>query len=345
MDTRRLVALDGLRGICALTVLFFHIFQFGKMNPFSNGFLSVDIFFLLSGFVLTLAFGEQLAAGMGLGDFMRARIRRLGPVLWFAAGLSVLAFFAADAFSPSHISPFAAILAGLQNAFLIPLTGASTTDAFPLNGPSWSLFAEIWVNAGFALVAVRLTPVRLALIVAAGWLFMIVHAWQMGTVDFGATQSTVLYAIPRSVPSFATGVLIFRLWKQGAFRRLPPVHPMIAIAAWAAITALPVKSVVFELAEIMVTGPVIVILLANASLAPPAWCLWLGRISYPLYATHFIIIHAEERIIGSHLNIWIFAGFLIQSLLLADVLARWCDPATRRRLPHWGIRQKPSAAG
>lgn len=345
MDTRRLVALDGLRGICALTVLFFHIFQFGTMKLFPNGFLSVDIFFLLSGFVLALAFGEQLAAGMTLRDFMRARVRRLGPVIWFAAGLSVLAFFLSDALRPSHISSFAVTLAGLQNAFLIPLTGTSTTDAFPLNGPSWSLFAEIWVNAGFALLAVRLTPGRLALLVTAGWLFVVIHAWQIGTVDFGATQSTVLYAIPRATPSFATGVLIFKLWKQGVFRRLPAIHPMIAIAVWAAITALPVKSVVFELAQIMVTGPLILILLANASSAPPAWCLWLGRISYPLYATHFIIVHAEERIIGSHLNIWIFAGFLIQSLLLADVLARWCDPATRRRFPRWEMRHKPTAAG
>jgi peptidoglycan/LPS O-acetylase OafA/YrhL len=332
MEKSRFAALDGLRGICAVIVLLFHAFHFATPKLFAHGFLSVDIFFLLSGFVLAFAFGDKLDAGLGTAGFMRARVQRLAPVMWFAAGFSVAVCLAVECFRPSHIPVIGIILAGIQNAFLVPMTGPSTTDAFPLNGPSWSLFAEIWINVGFALVATRLTRTTLAAIVAAGWTFLIVHSLQLGTADFGASQAEIFLALPRSVPSFALGVLIFKLWRAGALRKIPSVPPLLVFALWTAVSLAPGGGPLFELAQIMITAPAMLVLLVASSRPTPAWCLWLGRLSYPLYATHDIIINAGRRLGDGHLSILAVVLLSVTALLLADALARWYEPAVRRSL-------------
>jgi peptidoglycan/LPS O-acetylase OafA/YrhL len=332
MENQRFAALDGLRGICALIVLLFHAFHFATPKLFAHGFLSVDIFFLLSGFVLAFAFGNKLAAGLGIAGFMRARVHRLGPVMWFAAVFSVVACLAVEWFRPSHIPAIGIVLAGIQNAFLVPMTGPSTTDAFPLNGPSWSLFAEIWINVGFALVATRLTRTALAAIVAAGWTFLVIHSLRLGTADFGASQAEIFLALPRSVPSFALGVLIFKLWRVGALRKIPSVPPLLVFALWTAVSLIPGGGPLFELAQIMITAPAMLVLLVASSRLTPGWCLWLGRLSYPLYATHAIIINSGRRLGDGRLALWAVIALSLAALLLADMLARWYEPAVRRGL-------------
>ena len=60
MTNHRFAALDGLRGICALIVVLYHTFRLQAVSPFAHGYLSVDVFFVLSGFVLAYAFGARL---------------------------------------------------------------------------------------------------------------------------------------------------------------------------------------------------------------------------------------------------------------------------------------------
>ena len=90
------------------------------------------IFFALSGFVLAYAFGDRLDAGMRPADFLRARIRRLGPVIWFAAGFSVAVCLVTQALGAAGVAFPALLLAGIQSAFLLPMLGSSQIDAFPL---------------------------------------------------------------------------------------------------------------------------------------------------------------------------------------------------------------------
>src|SRR3954465_4404922 len=186
MEPHRFSALDGLRGICALVVVLYHTFRLAPANPFAHGYLSVDVFFILSGFVLAYAFGDRLEAGMGAANFMLARIRRLGPIIWFSAGFSVLGFFATELLGGPQVPATAVLLAGVQNLFLIPVIAPSGIDAFPLNGPIWSLFAEFWINLAFALTATRLKPSVLVATIVAGWAFVAVHALSIGAADFGA---------------------------------------------------------------------------------------------------------------------------------------------------------------
>jgi len=329
MNGHRFRALDGLRGICAMTVLLYHTFRQGPFNLFSHGYLSVDVFFALSGFVLAYAFGDRLDAGMRATDFLRARIRRLGPVIWFAAAFSVAACLLTAWLGSPGVPAAALLLAGIQSALLLPMTGASGIDAFPLNGPIWSLFAEFWINVGFALIAARLRVSTLLAIIAAGWLFMIVHAVQAGGTDFGASQSAIFYSVLRAAPTFASGILTFKLWRSGALSRLPSVSPVFVFVAWIAISLAPDLGPVFDLVQTLAVAPTIVALLARPTTTAPGWTLWLGRISFPLYATHAVIISAGQRLAQGHLPVWGLIALPAISLLLADAIARWYEPAFR----------------
>jgi peptidoglycan/LPS O-acetylase OafA/YrhL len=344
MESRRFHALDALRGICAAIVLFYHTFLHGPLGLFGHGYLSVDVFFALSGFVLAYAFGDRLEAGMRPADFMRARIRRLGPIVWFAAGFSVVGVLATEILGGPGVPLPAVMLAGLQSLFLLPMTGVSHIDAFPLNGPLWSLFAEFWVNAGFARVAARLRLSTLAAIIVAGWLFLIVRTLGAGTIDFGAAQSDILYAIPRAAPTFACGVLIFRLWRSGSLSKLPSVNPMLVLLVWIAISLAPNLGPVFDLVQTMVVAPIVIALLARSSRTVPRWTLWLGRISYPLYATHVVIIYAGQRLAHGALPVWALVVLPAMALLLADVLARWYEPAFRIAATRLGLVAQNAAA-
>ncbi len=327
MTNHRFAALDGLRGICALIVVLYHTFRLQAVSPFAHGYLSVDVFFVLSGFVLAYAFGARLEAGMGWGGFMRARICRLGPVIAFSAGFSVLGCFVTEMMGGPSVPAAAVLLAGAQNLFLIPITGTSSIDAFPLNGPIWSLFAEFWINLGFALVAPFLTRRALVTIILMGWSFVATLAQWRGSADFGATQASILYSIPRGLPAFACGVLIFQLWRDGALARLPSLNPLLVFAAWIALSLIPAHGPLFDLVQIMVVAPLAIALLARCENAPPRACLWLGRISYPLYATHAVIIHGGQRVSHGPLSWWALAALPVLAILLADVLARWYEPA------------------
>src|ERR1041384_6138813 len=86
MSGKRFLGLDGLRGVCALTVLLFHAANLFDQGPiFQHGYLAVDMFFLMSGFVIAFIHEERLRSGMGLIAFLRIRARRLLPVFWIGA--------------------------------------------------------------------------------------------------------------------------------------------------------------------------------------------------------------------------------------------------------------------
>ncbi len=98
------VVLDGLRGVAALCVVIFHfsemvIWNYSKLW-IGHGFLAVDFFFCLSGFVLGYAYDDRVAT-MGLGHFFRMRLIRLQPMVVFGAVLGVIAFYA----NPFGVTP------------------------------------------------------------------------------------------------------------------------------------------------------------------------------------------------------------------------------------------------
>ena len=149
--------LDGLRGVAALLVVFYHIFEglsFAAggtlITVINHGYLAVDFFFILSGFVIGYAYDDRLGKSMSLGNFFKRRLIRLHPMIVMGAVLGVIFYLLQGSvqWDGTHISLSLVMLALLCAMFFIPAAPGACYDIrgngemFPLNGPSWSLFFE-----------------------------------------------------------------------------------------------------------------------------------------------------------------------------------------------------------
>lgn len=101
MAKARFHSLDGLRGACALTVVLMHCeLMFNSGAIFCHGYLAVDMFFMVSGFVIAASYDARFAAGLTAGRFIAARIRRLAPVYWAGLALCAAAAMLATYYAP-----------------------------------------------------------------------------------------------------------------------------------------------------------------------------------------------------------------------------------------------------
>ena len=210
---RSFVALDGLRGIAALAVAVLHAsYFFGRLMP--QAYLAVDFFFALSGFVLAHAYGERLRSEMSLYQFMIARLIRLYP-LYFLSFLIWLPFgvwlVMARGASPGVIA--------IQSITAVLFLPAPIAGLYPFNSPAWSLFCELIANAWLAAFGARLSTSALVAFAALAAGGVIVVAARHGTLNGGFTWPTFYIGVIRVAYSFASGVIIYRLWQK----HRPPV--------------------------------------------------------------------------------------------------------------------------
>jgi peptidoglycan/LPS O-acetylase OafA/YrhL len=341
VDKHRFVALDGLRGVAALTVLFFHLNIWINQHFFPHGYLSVDLFFILSGFVLAFAYEDKLVAGMSLREFMGERIRRLGPTLWIATGCSFVCILAFLKFTATLNTPnvLDAIAITVKDGVLFPTVGPSTiANAFPFDGPIWSLFAEAGVNVAFALSARWLSNKVLATVVVTGWVACATIAIPHNSWDFGATQSTIFLSLLRAFPAFAAGVLLLRFWRRGLFANIVRISPLALFAIWLVSCEVPVSGVVFDSVQTVLIAPAIIILLANVSSQNSPWSKRLGVLSYPLYAVHMTILQ-PLMVIEPHAGPMLVLAASVLAIGIAGLIAfRW-EPLLRR-----AMHPRPAAA-
>lgn len=294
---RRLIVLDGLRGGAALFVFGYHMqISFGAARSLARGYLMVDLFFMLSGFVMVLAADRKLAHGMGTPLFMAARLLRLWPVI--AVGVLVGAVCAAgDIFSRGVTLHTTRIMVQLVVAslLLVPYPWRHRSGAlFPLNGPHWSLMFEVGANIfhGLALWRLRAGSLGiLALVFAAALAWTV---WTLGLDTAGPFFRTAVYGIPRVGFCYIVGMLLARRWRvrRGRAARASVPWPLaLAVPAVIMVTLdyWPTPKWLGDLAVVFLVFPI---------------CLWwaatcqapgrvagismksLGALSYPLYALH-----------------------------------------------------------
>src|SRR5579863_8646602 len=155
MATSRFHSLDGLRGICALSVVLFHAADLFHSGPLlAHGFLAVDMFFLLSGFVIALNYEAELKEGLRLTDFLGARARRLLPVYWLGSCFCLVVFIAmaSSGYYPPGYTPLLIwVVVPLLTLAMLPVFGAPGDGFSPaMLNVTWSLFVEWLVNAVYA---------------------------------------------------------------------------------------------------------------------------------------------------------------------------------------------------
>jgi len=170
--------LDGLRGVAAITVVCFHIFEAFATSHLdqriNHGYLAVDFFFMLSGFVVGYAYDDRWKT-MTIKEFIKRRIIRLHPMVVMGAIIGAVMFYfqGCSVWDVTKVTFSSLAIATLLNALLIPAIPGQEVrglgEMFPLNGPSWSLFFEYIGNILYALIIRRFsTKVLAGLVVLFG---------------------------------------------------------------------------------------------------------------------------------------------------------------------------------
>ena len=167
--------LDGLRGVAALIVVCYHIFEGfsfaeitngagdGMIHILNHGYLAVDFFFLLSGFVLSYAYDGR--SEMKKTDFFKRRLIRLHPMLVMGAFVGMICFLigGSQQWNGTQVPFYLTLLCFVLSALMLPAIPSSASEVrgngemFPLNGPAWSLFFEYIGNILYILFIRRLS--------------------------------------------------------------------------------------------------------------------------------------------------------------------------------------------
>ncbi|ESZ60436.1 acyltransferase [Mesorhizobium sp. L103C131B0] len=351
--------LDAIRGVAAISVMLYHFSPFlaaGKVLP--SSYLAVDLFFLLSGFVIAHAYDRKIENGMGVGTFVAIRLIRLYPL--YLAG-TLLGFFylvVKNRLIPAEYMPISEIGTMLTTGmFFIPLVSDAYHTIFPLNPASWSLFFELIVNIAYVAVFFLLTKRVLSTLIAVSLVLLVVVSIIAGTLDFGMTGSTIISGLPRVCFSFFLGVLLCRSMTRyqsglGFLRRGWWIEAAIALTLVVfAIAPAGGARVAYDLACVVFVFPVLVVVGTIAPTAPRLSGLygWLGRISYPIYIIHtplLMIIAGAGKAAAidpfAH-HPWFGIVMAVSVIVIADIATRLYDEPLRRFLQRLMLRKRAVA--
>lgn len=290
--------LDGMRGVAALAVVIFHFMEWvypdSHQNFIGHGFLAVDFFFCLSGFVIGYAYDERLNS-LGIWAFFKARLIRLHPlvVLGSILGLLALLFDPLEAY-PSSYGPGKLLQVFGYSVLLIPFPVLENRsfNLFGLNAPSWSLFWEYVANIVYALLLYKLARRYLTVLTVVAAVTLCLVSYRAGNLLGGWAGENFWDGGARIAYSFCAGLLLYRsnwLLKNGL--------GLLSLASLLVLAFLLPQSVWNWATEALVVlgyFPLLVALGAGTSSrlsgGMEKCCMYLGNISYPLYMTHYAAI-------------------------------------------------------
>ena len=349
--------LDGLRGVAALTVVCFHLFEAYATSHLdqriNHGYLAVDFFFILSGFVVGYAYDDRWTK-MTVREFLTRRLVRLQPMVVIGALIGAVMFYTqgCPVWDVSAVPVAMLLVATLMNAFMIPATpGAEIRgvgEMYPLNGPAWSLFFEYLGHVLYALFIRRLSTRALAVLVAsAGCGLAAFSVWgPLGDIciGFSLTGENIVGGSLRLLFAFPAGLLLSRVFRpvrvRGAFW-----IGSLAVVALASVPRIGGSehlwmNGVYDALCAVVLFPLIVWIGASGKTTDRVTsrvCKFLGDISYPLYMVHYPFIYLyyawvknENLTFGQSLPG--AAALVAGSVALAWLCLRFYDEPVRRFL-------------
>lgn len=318
--------LDGMRGIAAICVAVMHAQVLLGVFPHS-GFLAVDFFFVLSGFVISYAYEDRLQHGLSPGRFTLIRLIRLYPLYILGVILAHSARFVGGVLhmGPAPTPTQYLIWPGLEALFL-PVPAMFHPEAghyFPGLFPAWSLFFELVVNIGYGFFARYLTDRRLIAILILTSIYLVVEIIAFGGVDHGGRTTDGAFGLARVLYPFFAGIGLKRLYFSGKINL--KVYPWLSAPILLGLLCMPDNGpylVAFHIACVILIFPALVLIFAFAR--AQGWqrtaLLQLGKLSYPIYILHAPVFVVISRL-ATHFHI-VSGGklLLVQLLYLATVL-------------------------
>ena len=361
--------LDGLRGMAALMVVWYHVFEGfafaggGSIEVFNHGYLAVDFFFMLSGFVISYAYDSRWhsagSARLDLKSFFRRRLIRLHPMLIMGATIGVITYClqGCERWDGSEVPLWQVLAAWIMAICFVPMWPGATCEVrgngemFPLNGPAWSLFFEYIGNILYAIFLRRLSSRALGVVVSVtglAWIYyavadvsgygMVGVGWTLDAANFGGGLLRMLFP-------FTLGMLMARNFKPAKVRGIFWIATGLLFVLFS-VPYLPVVggvhlNGVYEMVCIVLVFPCIVWLAASGATTDKVstgLCRWLGNLSYPLYIVHYPVMYLFYAwLIDNKLytlsETWpVVIGVCALNVLLAHVSLKIYDEPVRRWL-------------
>jgi peptidoglycan/LPS O-acetylase OafA/YrhL len=356
---RHYKTLDGLRGVAAVTVVIFHVFETFSGGDhtkqiINHGYLAVDFFFVLSGFVIGYAYDDRWSK-MSLGGFFKRRLIRLHPMIIVGMLIGAIGFYFQDcSFFPNiHNVPVSRLLLVMLIGFTLIPVGQSLDirgwgEMHPLNGPAWTLFFEYIGNILYGVFIRRLSNAVLFILVviAAAALIQLAVTSSQGDVIGGWSVEWTQFRIglTRLCYPFFAGLLLSRIVKPGRIK-----HSFL----WCSLLLLAMLAMprvgghehlwwngLYDSLTIILVFPFIVYLGASGEVKANISSRisnFLGEISYPIYIIHYPFIYlfmawvdtykptTGETVIGGTLVV-------VTAILLAYVCVKLYDIPVRKWL-------------
>lgn len=377
--------LDGLRGVAALMVVCFHLFEVyshgdSTQQIINHGYLAVDFFFVLSGFVVGYAYDDRWDR-MSVGGFFKRRLTRLHPMLILGTFIGLLLYYLQDsAFFPhiSEVPVWKAVLVALIGMTLFPVRGYGAFDVrgwgemHPINGPAWTLFFEYIANFLYAVVLRRLPRWVLmgCVLLFAGMTLDVTLNIDLFHVlgERGPNANTVIggwnvYSPLERYIGFTR--LLYPFFCGLLLSRIPARIRMKGGFWWCSLLIVVLLSVPFipygekgtagcmdgwfNALCILLLFPLIVSIGAGSRLEGKKRmkvCKFLGDISFPLYISHYPLMYCHMAWVSNHpdaplsIHAFLFVAFLLLSTMMAYACLKLYDEPVREWLKENWLKGK-----
>lgn len=370
--------LDGLRGVAALMVILFHCFETYSWETgvqiINHGYLAVDFFFILSGFVIGYAYDDRWDK-MTICGFFKRRLVRLHPMVIAGTVIGALLFFLRDcSIFPVCDADMKTFLLAFVMAILMIPCGTSigpkigAWDEFnPFNGPNWTLTYEYIANILYALIFRHLPKAAIAsLCVISAFLtlnltlgldvfgnlpeanrFTVIGGWNL-------TGSNIMVGFTRMLYPFLCGLLLSRICAERRNGSNPSGSPIcirggfwIASLILIVIFSIPqicgkpgIPDGLFQAAAILVVFPVVIMIGAGSNTTDcftSHFCKFLGDLSFPLYITHYPFMYIQMGWVLNHPDapLWIHIAVNAGCVLISIIVAWGCHKAYDIPVRQW----------
>ena len=304
-----LYSIQALRGIAALLVLFFHIFELQRIamgsawgfvqGPWMHGYAGVDLFFVISGFIMVYITDSRGGGRTDIARFIYSRVTRIYPLWWLLCAILILYYFVT---SGRPVSPELAQDINHDGLYLLYSFLLVPQDAAPINGLGWTLIHEIYFYAVFAVLL--LLPQRARYIGLWIWGGVTLLLFALGFADRHAGNYLQLAASPLTLEFLAGAAVAWLILRGHIFA--PKI--CLGLGLLAASIALFIYTAPVEI--LMVWGRVSVYTLPFAlmvygavaleragKLSVPRALKTLGDWSYSLYLSHLLVLGVIARIL------------------------------------------------
>ena len=341
---QRFEILDGLRGIASFIVILFHFFEiysFGEPSKqiINHGYLGVDFFYVLSGFVIGYAYDDRWEK-MSLWDFYKRRLIRLHPMVIAGSFLGMCYYFLGEStLSPNieNVKPHFFFLTLIMNFLMIPtpvemdIRGWGETNSF--NGPNWTLSYEYIINILYSLIIRRLHTIIIGILCILSALLVINLSLNFDIFNvmnerqsskytviggWSLTSCELYIGFTRLFYPFFAGYLVYRL----NFKiRIPYSFILCSFLLFFFLCfpriggdEHPIFNGIYEAFVIIIAFPIIIIIGAGDNTKNEILikiCKFIGELSYPIYITHYPMIYINGAWAINHMNDSLFNKIML----------------------------------